>query len=46
MLNRAVKKMSAVTAWENSKKASIEAELKKIEVRIVFRALVPFETTQ
>lgn len=29
---RAQKKLSAVTALENSKKASIEAELKKIEV--------------
>lgn len=29
---RAQKKLSAIGAWENSKKASIEAELKKIEV--------------
>lgn len=32
ILCRAQKKLSAVTAWENSKKASVEAELKKIEV--------------
>lgn len=30
--NRAIKKMSAITSWENTKKASIEAQLKKIEV--------------
>ena len=29
---RAHKKLSSVVAWENSKKASVEAELKKIEV--------------
>ena len=32
MSNRAIKKMSAITSWENSKKAAVEAELKKIEV--------------
>lgn len=32
VLNRAQKKLSAVAAWENSKKASLEAKLKKIEV--------------
>jgi len=37
-LNRAHKKLSAISAWENSKKASVEAELKKIEVRINFIA--------
>ena len=31
-LNRAEKKMSALDAWENSKKASVEAKLKEIEV--------------
>ncbi|KAK8936388.1 hypothetical protein KSP39_PZI012991 [Platanthera zijinensis] len=31
MSNRAARKVSAIAAWENSKKAAIEAELKKIE---------------
>lgn len=31
-LRRAHKKIAAIEAWENSKKASLEAELKKIEV--------------
>lgn len=30
--NRAHKKLSAVGSWENTKKANVEAELKKIEV--------------
>lgn len=30
--NRAQKHLSSVDAWENSKKAALEAELKKIEV--------------
>jgi hypothetical protein len=30
--NRAYKKFSAVGSWENSNKASVEAQLKKIEV--------------
>jgi len=38
LLSRAHKKLSAISAWENSKKASVEAELKKIEVRIDFIA--------
>ncbi|KAJ0970213.1 hypothetical protein J5N97_023090 [Dioscorea zingiberensis] len=29
--NKSIKKKCAITSWENSKKASIEAELKKIE---------------
>jgi len=37
-LSRAHKKLSAISAWENSKKASVEAELKKIEVRVNFIA--------
>lgn len=32
MSNRAAKKMSSITAWENSKKAAMEAELKAKEV--------------
>lgn len=32
LLNRAQKKLSSVAAWENSKKASVEAKLRKIEV--------------
>lgn len=32
MSNRAIKKMSSITSWENSKKAAIEAELKQVEV--------------
>lgn len=31
-VNRAQKKFSAVAAWENSKKASVEAQLRKMEV--------------
>lgn len=31
--HRAVKKLSSIAAWENSKKAAVEAELKKKEVR-------------
>jgi hypothetical protein len=31
--NRAYKKLSAVGSWENSHKASVEAQLKKIEVK-------------
>ena len=34
-LNRAYKKLSAVEAWENSKRAAVEAELKNIEVKIM-----------
>jgi hypothetical protein len=30
--DRAAKKISAILSWENTKKANIEAELKKIEV--------------
>lgn len=42
---RAQKKMSTVLAWENSKKAMLDAELKKIEVKIigVFTYLTFFE---
>ena len=36
LLSRAHKKLSSVSAWENSKKAAVEADLKKIEVRIDF----------
>ncbi|RZR83104.1 hypothetical protein BHM03_00009677 [Ensete ventricosum] len=32
MSNRGLKKMSSISAWENSKKAEVEAELKKKEV--------------
>ena len=32
LLIRAHKKLSSVGAWENSKKASLEAQLKQIEV--------------
>jgi len=31
-LNRAEKKLSSVGTWENTKKANIEAKLKKLEV--------------
>lgn len=31
-VNRAQKHLSAIAAWENSKKAALEAELKKLEV--------------
>nr|DAD47432.1 TPA_asm: hypothetical protein HUJ06_017369 [Nelumbo nucifera] len=31
-LNRADKKLSAIGSWENSKKASVEAQLRKVEV--------------
>lgn len=31
-LSRAHKNIASVEAWENSKKASVEAELKKMEV--------------
>lgn len=34
LLNRAQKKLAAIGAWENSKTAQLEAELKKIEVTI------------
>lgn len=30
--DRAHKKLSAIVSWENSRKASVEAELKHIEV--------------
>lgn len=40
LLNRAHKKLSAIEAWENSQKASIEAELKKIEVKLNFPSFV------
>ncbi|KAF6148690.1 hypothetical protein GIB67_003781 [Kingdonia uniflora] len=33
-LNRAYRKTSAIGAWENSKKASVEAQLKKIEEKL------------
>jgi hypothetical protein len=39
--HRAAKKLSAILSWENTKKASIEAELKKIEV-ISFSPIVAF----
>lgn len=32
LMNRAQKKVSAIVAWENSKKAALEAKLSKIEV--------------
>jgi len=32
--NKAAKKISATLSWENSKKANIEAELKKIEEQL------------
>lgn len=38
LFNRAQKKLSSVSAWENSKKANLEAKLKKIEVAILFHA--------
>lgn len=31
--NRAQKKLTEISSWENKKKATIEAELKKIEVK-------------
>ena len=34
-VNRAQKQLSAVAAWENSKKAALEAQLRKIEVLFV-----------
>lgn len=34
LLSRAQKKLSAISAWENSMEAAMEAELTKIEVRI------------
>ncbi|MBA0717715.1 hypothetical protein Golax_005507 [Gossypium laxum] len=33
-MNRAQKKLSAIVAWENSKKAALEAKLKKIEEQL------------
>lgn len=35
-MNKSHKKLSAISAWENSKKAAAEAELRKIEVRTYF----------
>jgi len=32
-MSRAQRKLSTITAWENSKKAAKEAELRKLEVR-------------
>lgn len=32
LFNRAQKKVSAISAWENSKKANLEAKLRQIEV--------------
>jgi hypothetical protein len=34
--NKASKKLSAILSWENTKKANIEAQLKKIEVYSCF----------
>lgn len=39
-VNRAEKHLSAVAAWENSKKAALEAQLRKIEVLFVAQLLV------
>lgn len=39
-VNRAQKQLSAVAAWENSKKAALEAQLRKIEVLFVAQLLV------
>lgn len=36
LMYRAHKKHSDISAWENSKKAATEAELRKIEVRTYF----------
>jgi len=36
LMSRAHKNISAISAWENSKKAAAEAELRKIEVRVCF----------
>jgi len=36
LMSRAHKNTSAISAWENSKKAATEAELRKIEVRVCF----------
>jgi len=36
LMSRAYKNISSISAWENSKKAATEAELRKIEVRACF----------
>lgn len=35
-MSRAQRRLSTITAWENSKKAAKEAELRKLEVRTYF----------
>ena len=35
VMNRAQKNLSSVGSWENSRKATIEADLKKMEVLIL-----------
>jgi hypothetical protein len=39
-LSRAQRKLSTITAWENSKKAATEAELRKLEVRTYFVSVI------
>lgn len=39
LLSRAYKKLSAVASWENSKRASVEAQLRKIEVNTLSNLL-------
>lgn len=36
LLNRAQKKLSEIGAWENTKKANVDAELKRMVVRSFF----------
>lgn len=45
LLIRAVKKLSAIAAWENSRKAAVEAELKRMEVcySLTFSVVVSYQ---
>lgn len=44
-MSRAQRRLSTITAWENSKKAAKEAELRKLEVRTYFIYMTKYEGT-
>lgn len=46
LMSRAQRKLSTITAWENSKKAATEAELRKLEVRTYFYKFMPLNVTK
>lgn len=46
LMSRAQRKLSSITAWENSKKAAKEAELRKLEVRTSVYLIITLNVTK